>query len=191
MSTHNCNSLTLQLFHVNLLFTEAVFSAHADNSLRTGCELNRTKLLTCTLLPYFTRAALSFSLSYKRWNPTYGERSAVYCCAWRHWGHVVLPTVARPSSYRVTQQHGERREGRQDAAALRYCCAIAFLYVSEFQQLPHGAITPHYISFFFFFNCGGDLWNGFWLGWFDLLIPCTQYWGLLVIQRCRISTLSG
>jgi hypothetical protein len=34
------NSLTLQIFHVNLLFTEAVFSTHADNSLRT-----RTKVL--------------------------------------------------------------------------------------------------------------------------------------------------
>jgi hypothetical protein len=36
------------------------------------------------------------------------------------------------------------REGRQSAAALRYCCAILFFKVSEFQQLPHGAITPQY-----------------------------------------------
>jgi hypothetical protein len=36
--------------------------------------------------------------------------------------------------------------GSQDAAALRYCCAIAFLEVSEFYQLPHGAITPQYQS---------------------------------------------
>jgi hypothetical protein len=28
-------SLTLQIFHVNLLFTETVISTHADNSLRT------------------------------------------------------------------------------------------------------------------------------------------------------------
>jgi hypothetical protein len=28
-------SLTLQIFHVNLLVTETVFSTHADNSLRT------------------------------------------------------------------------------------------------------------------------------------------------------------
>jgi hypothetical protein len=28
-------SLKLQIFHINLLFTEAVFSTHADNSLRT------------------------------------------------------------------------------------------------------------------------------------------------------------
>jgi hypothetical protein len=35
------------------------------------------------------------------------------------------------------------REGRQDAAALRYCCAVAFLEFSEFYHLPHGAITPH------------------------------------------------
>jgi hypothetical protein len=54
-----------------------------------------------------------------------------------------FPTVTRPNSYRVTQQHAKVREGRQGAAALRYCCAIAFLEVSEFQQLPHGAITPH------------------------------------------------
>jgi hypothetical protein len=69
----------------------------------------------------------------------------------RHWGHVVPPpTVARPSSYRVTQKHAVRSEergwkGRQGAAALRYCCAIAFLEVSEFQQLPHGAITPQFV----------------------------------------------
>jgi hypothetical protein len=29
-------------------------------------------------------------------------------------------------------------------AALRYCCAIAFLEVSGFQELPHEAITPQY-----------------------------------------------
>jgi hypothetical protein len=60
------------------------------------------------------------------------------------------PTVVRPSSYRVTQQHAERREGKgREArrAALRYCCAIAFLDVSEFYQLPHGAITTQYILF--------------------------------------------
>jgi hypothetical protein len=39
------------------------------------------------------------------------------------------------------------REGRQDAAALRYCCAVAFLEVSEFYQLPHGVITPHYVGY--------------------------------------------
>jgi hypothetical protein len=35
---------------------------------------------------------------------------------------------------------------RQDTAALRYCCAFAFLEVSEFYQLPHGAITPQYVK---------------------------------------------
>jgi hypothetical protein len=54
-----------------------------------------------------------------------------------------LLTVARPSNMR-SKERG--REGRQDMAALRYCCAIAFLEVSEFQQLPHGAITPQYLS---------------------------------------------
>jgi hypothetical protein len=38
------NSLTLRIFHVNLLVTETDFSTHADNSLRTGCELTCTKL---------------------------------------------------------------------------------------------------------------------------------------------------
>jgi hypothetical protein len=37
------------------------------------------------------------------------------------------------------------REGRQDAAVLCYCCAIAFLEVSEFYQLPHGVIRPQYV----------------------------------------------
>jgi hypothetical protein len=50
--------------------------------------------------------------------------------------------TTQPSNARC----GERgREGRKDVAVLRYCYAIAFLEVSEFQQLPHGAITPHYI----------------------------------------------
>jgi hypothetical protein len=44
----------------------------------------------------------------------------------------------------VTQQQVEQREGSQDVAALRYCCAIVFLEVSEFYQLPHGAIMPQY-----------------------------------------------
>jgi hypothetical protein len=46
--------------------------------------------------------------------------------------------------------HGEARgrDGRQDAAALRYRCTVAFLEVSEFQQLPHGAITPQYFYLF-------------------------------------------
>jgi hypothetical protein len=38
------------------------------------------------------------------------------------------------------------REGRQDAAALHYCCAITLLEVSEFYQLPHGALTPQYLK---------------------------------------------
>jgi hypothetical protein len=37
-----------------------------------------------------------------------------------------------------------RKGGEADAPALRYCCAIAFLEVSEFYQLPHGAIAPQY-----------------------------------------------
>jgi hypothetical protein len=57
-------------------------------------------------------------------------------------------TVAQSSVYRVTSQRAVRseargREGRQEAAVLHYCCAIAFLEVSEFRQLSHGAITPH------------------------------------------------
>jgi hypothetical protein len=56
---------------------------------------------------------------------------------------IVVPSsvTAQPSN---TRSEEREREGRQDEAALRYCCAIAFLEVSEFQWLPHGAITPQY-----------------------------------------------
>jgi hypothetical protein len=40
----------------------------------------------------------------------------------------------------------EGRDGRQDAAAHRYCCAIALLEVSEFYQLAHWAITPQHFK---------------------------------------------
>jgi hypothetical protein len=54
-------------------------------------------------------------------------------------------TVAPFSVTRNLATHGAARsEGKQDAAALRYCCKNALLEVSEFQQLPHGAITPQY-----------------------------------------------
>jgi hypothetical protein len=36
--------------------------------------------------------------------------------------------------------------GRQDAIALRYCCAIAFLEVSDFYHLSHEAITSQYFG---------------------------------------------
>jgi hypothetical protein len=48
----------------------------------------------------------------------------------------------------MVQREERRREGRQGAAVLRYCCAIEFLEVSEFYQLPHGAITPQYLAFY-------------------------------------------
>jgi hypothetical protein len=51
--------------------------------------------------------------------------------------HPVLP-------HNLATHGAARREGRQDTAALRYCCTIAFLEVSEFQQLPRGAITSQY-----------------------------------------------
>jgi hypothetical protein len=50
--------------------------------------------------------------------------------------------TAQPSNVRQHEVRG--REGRQDVIALRYCCAITFLEVSEFQQLLLGAITPQY-----------------------------------------------
>jgi hypothetical protein len=34
LSTHNCNSLTLRPLHTSLLFTEALFTVHAENSWR-------------------------------------------------------------------------------------------------------------------------------------------------------------
>jgi hypothetical protein len=39
----------------------------------------------------------------------------------------------------MVQSEERGRDGRQDAAALHYCCAIAF-EVSEFQQLLHGRL---------------------------------------------------
>jgi hypothetical protein len=86
----------------------------------THCELvvnSLLRTLTCTLmnttgtLLLFYWSCTAFGFSYKRWNLTYGERSVVYCCAWRQWGHMVHP-VARPNSYRVTQQNAERGEGK-------------------------------------------------------------------------------
>jgi hypothetical protein len=59
MSTHNYNSLTLQVLHINLLFTEAVFSTYADNSYLTAHTLLvlhfTTRLLLAVNIP---RAAL-------------------------------------------------------------------------------------------------------------------------------------
>jgi hypothetical protein len=46
----------------------------------------------------------------------------------------------------MVRREARGREGRQDTAALHYCYAIAFLEVSEFQQLLHGAITPQYAN---------------------------------------------
>jgi hypothetical protein len=96
---------------------------------------------TCTLLvlySYSTRAALP---SVSVINAGIRHARDVTEVTWS------LPTVVRPS---VTAQPSNARqreargmEGRQDAAALRCCCAIAFLVVSDFYQLPHGAITPH------------------------------------------------
>jgi hypothetical protein len=58
-----------------------------------------------------------------------------YCCSIQCY---------RATYYRRVRREAKGMEGRQDLAALRYCCAIAFLAVSEFQQLPHGEITPRY-----------------------------------------------
>jgi hypothetical protein len=106
---------------------------------------------TCTLLVlpvlyYFTGAALP-SVS-----PINAGIRHAPCTVARDVAEVTssLRTVApssvtaQPSNARQREARG--REGRQDAAAHRYCCAIAFLEVSEFQQLPHGAITPQYCT---------------------------------------------
>jgi hypothetical protein len=47
--------------------------------------LNLTTVLTTVLLH------TALSLFYKRWSLTFGERSVVYYCAWRHLGQVVFP----------------------------------------------------------------------------------------------------
>jgi hypothetical protein len=54
--------------------------------------------------------------------------------------------TAQPSTARQREARG--REGRQDAIVLCYCCAIAFLEVSECYHLPHWAITPQYICMY-------------------------------------------
>jgi hypothetical protein len=109
-------SLTLQIFHVNLLFTEEDFSSHADNSLRTKVYELVLNWPTCTLLvlsvlySYFTGAALP-SVSSINSGIRHTENAAP-CTVARDVSEVTwsLPTVARPSSYRVTQQHADRRE---------------------------------------------------------------------------------
>jgi hypothetical protein len=143
-----------------------IFSSqkHSSQLTATHCELVvnfplRTR--TCTLLElltlyycYFIRTLLlyywsctAFGLSYKCWNLTYGEHGIVYCCAWRHWSHVGLPYCCETQQLpcKVATRGVKREGGGQDAAALHYCCAIAFLEVSEFYQLPHGAITSQYV----------------------------------------------
>jgi hypothetical protein len=56
ISKHTCKSYTLQIFPINLLFTEAVFSTHADNSLRTKlADLYSTRAL---LLYYYSTILL-------------------------------------------------------------------------------------------------------------------------------------
>jgi hypothetical protein len=140
MSTHSYDSRTLQIFHVNLLFTEAVFSAYADNSLRTGCELTRTKLANLhssgTLFVLYWRCT-AFSLSYKHLNLTCGERSAVYCCAWRHWGHVVphycCATQQLPRNPATREANrGEGRGGKtRQRCAIVQSCSLTFLNFSS------------------------------------------------------------
>jgi hypothetical protein len=110
---------------------------------------------TCTLLVFYsysTRAALpSFSPIIAE--IPYAENAAPYTVARKvtefTWSFLtVAPSsvTAQPSNARQREARG--REGTQDAAALCYCCAIAFLEVSDFYQLPHGAITPQYILLF-------------------------------------------
>jgi hypothetical protein len=41
-------------------------------------------------------------------------------------------------------KEGKGGEAGRGSIALHYCCAIAFLEVSAFQQLPHGVNTPQY-----------------------------------------------
>jgi hypothetical protein len=144
-------SLTLQIFHVNLLVTETVFSTHADNSLWASMYELVLNWPTCTLLvlySYSTGTArtlllyywscTAFSLSYKHWNPTCGECSAMYCCAWRHWGYVVLPYccaihwLPRNLATRGAKR-GEGRGGKtqQRSATLAQSRSLRFLNFSS------------------------------------------------------------
>jgi hypothetical protein len=106
---------------------------------------------TCTLLvlySYSTGAALP-SVSPINAGIQHSENAAP-CTVARDvtevmWSFLTIApssVTAQPSNAKQCEARG--REGRQDVAALHYCCAIAFLEVSDFYQLPHGAITPHY-----------------------------------------------
>jgi hypothetical protein len=66
----------------------------------------------------------------------------------QHAENAALCTVSRPSSYCVTQQHAERREGKGGKARrgsapllLRNCVSRSFWILSA----PHGAIMPQYV----------------------------------------------
>jgi hypothetical protein len=141
------------MFHVNLLFTEELL-----NSPITHCELvvNSPLQLTCTnsyladrlvlywYCPYSTGASLP---SVSPINAGIRHAANAAPCTVAHdvtevtWS---LPTVARPSSYPVTQQHAERREGkggeaRRGSAPLllrnRYYATIFLWYILIFMFL--------------------------------------------------------
>jgi hypothetical protein len=61
ISTHNYNGLTLQVFHVNLLFAEALFTSYADNSLRTNVhQPTPSRFHFSTTPPYCTPLFYSY-----------------------------------------------------------------------------------------------------------------------------------
>jgi hypothetical protein len=159
MSQHNYNSLTLRIIHINLLFTEAVFSTYADNSyLTTHTLLVYSSYLTLLLVfyllrifpepRYITSAPTAQKTQLYCWLVLTAQKTSrgCYCCVATNWGYVVLSYcwATQYLSRNLATRGARGREGRQDAAALCYCCAIAFLEVSEFYHLPHGVITPQY-----------------------------------------------
>jgi hypothetical protein len=130
----------------------------------TECELvvnSLLRILTCTLMDstgillellilyyHSTRAALPAvsPINVGMWH----AENAAPCTVARDvtevtWSFLTVASssvTAQPSNARQFEASGS--EGRQDVIALRYCCPIASFEVSEFQQLPHGAITPQY-----------------------------------------------
>jgi hypothetical protein len=117
----------------------------AKNYFELNCFENRTELFSYRLLLVFVLLVPSvFPINDGVWHA--GEGSVVYCGEWRRGSHVTPPyCCAMQCLPRNPATHcAERSEGKQGAAALHCCCAIAFLEVSALQHLPHGANTQQY-----------------------------------------------
>jgi hypothetical protein len=111
---HNYNGLTLEVFHVNLLFPEAHFTSHADNSFN-NCSYSTSIPLYYFYYSYLTGTPLFYSYitgqriftesRYVASAPTalktqlycllaltaQKKSRCCYCCVTTNWGYVILP----------------------------------------------------------------------------------------------------